>query len=288
MSITVGSLFVDALRLLLRGFPRWLTFALFFGVSLATLIIPLCVALDVPVQSLQGPGAGDAPFEVALIWGVIVLYAVPYGTGLVYHYYELLHDRSPSALATLRYGFVRSPPAFALTFFVFLCVALFGLLISLSTTLLLEISDATQGLSANLWLIGIFVALVCGAMLICTYLLIPAACVIEGRVTSAFSRSAELTKSRRLILFTTLVLMLLFATGVSYGLEFGMAPIGSALRSIESEGTYRLLVWFASVLSMLGMLFLWSLQLLLPTVAYVRLRQRREGGETEGVASVFR
>lgn len=287
MSITVGSLFVETMRLLLRGFPRWLTFALFFGVSLATLIIPLCVALDVPVQSLQGPGAADAPFRVVLIWGVIVIYAVPYGTGLVYHYYELLHARSPSALATLRYGFLRSPPAFALTLFLFLCLALFGLLASLSATLLQEISDATQGHSMILELVGVLAALVCGAMLLCTYLLIPAACAVEGRVTSAFSRSAKLTKSFRLTLLTTLVLMLLFTTGVRYGLELGLAPIGSALRSIESERTYRLLAWFASVLSMLGMLFLWSLQLLLPTVAYVRLRQRREGGETDGVASVF-
>ena len=112
--------------------------------------------------------------------------------------------------------------------------------------------------------------------------------VLERRTISSFSRSAFLTRWSRIRLFPILLLVIAVSAGMDSG---SIAVLEEVLDRIpDEEGSLRF--WAMSLLYM----FLFTLSshafglfcCVFPTVAYVRLREIKEGVDLGGLEEVFR
>ena len=284
--IPLGPLLSDTLRIVWTGILRLLAFTLIYAIFLGGATILLGIMLGLTFESAENFADPETSWMINLLALVLTVLSVPYGCGMIYDAHERLHSRPSGLGAMFGQGFARTPRALVVLLIAFLIYI--GLVFVVSFVLILPMAAAeSQSLLVFLPLL-LLPALVVGGMAIyCIWFLVPAVCVIEGRMGSSFGRSAALTKGSRFVLLAAMLVMGLVGTGLYVGVILVALLVGTILESVDSETLFYVAGAFGLIAYFVILMIMSSLQLLLPTVAFVKLRELKEGGESEGVVEVF-
>ena len=280
--LPLAPLINDPIVVTLKGLPTLIPFTLLYSVVWGLGFYFLDTTLGISEEALEHPG--DHLSSALLFYGVFTLISVPYGCGLILIAHERLLGRRLGFPSLIGSSLARTPRAIFVTF----CVFCFSMGIYAGVFVLFFFSyligKAIPGSTLIVLLIGgLFLALF-ALFFYVMWIAVPAACVIERRTITSFDRSSRLTKGNRGILAVAFVLVNLLSSTVYFSTAFLVFVLAMATEGIDSMAVSVLSVLVLA----LGLLVSCCLQFFLPVVAFVRLRELKEGGETEGLSSVFR
>lgn len=282
--LTLGPLLNDTIIVSLKALPRLILFGLMYSVIWGLGFYWMSTPLGLSEEGLSNPEENLGP--VLGFFGILTLLSIPFGCGALLEAHARLLGRRYPFWRMLRESLASSPRALVVTLFVgFFYLAIYLLWITLFVlagvlgNAVLSIVIAVGGSMA----LGAL-----GLVLYSIWCLVPATCVIERRVASSFQRSAVLTKGNRLILFGAIILVSLLSTTVYMAFSFVAILATALVGSIDSEGLALAVSIFSILALSIGLLLSFCVQFLFPVVAFVKLRELKEGGEPESVAAVFR
>ena len=282
--LTLGPLLNDTIIVSLKSLPRLILLGLMYSVIWGLGFYWMSTSLGITEETFSSPEENLGP--VLVFFGILTLLSVPFGCGALLDAHARLLGRRYPFRTMLRESFASSPRAIVVA----LCAGLLYLAIYLLWIELFVLAGVLGNAILSI-LIAVGGSIVLGGLSLVLYsiwCLVPATCVIERRMASSFQRSAVLTRGNRLILFVAIILVSMLSTTVYMSSSFMVILSGALVGSIESEGLTLAVTIVGFLLLSIGLLLSFCVQFLFPVVAFVKLRELKEGGETEDVASVFR
>lgn len=276
--LSLSSVLVGITQVIRGSGLRLLFLTLLGGAGISAIGWVVVVALGIEYESLESEDPEEVLSALAAVL-VCCFLAIPYGCGVIYSAYEGMHRRRVRGGALILASVVRTPRACLLT------LALSAFFTTLIIVLSLVFDHSTSKDTMAVFYSAAFGSLLLLTRFSCVWFVVPAVCVIEKRSFSSLRRSSRLTKGNRTVLFLALLLFSGLFTLVDRVAGHLLLRFEDALLSLDVElSIYVIAYGLVNGSYLLGFL---AFALLVPTVAYVRLREHREGGEADAISEVF-
>ena len=284
--IHLGKSLGDGLRLLARRGVPWLVFGWLHSLVLALIFIPLALALGLDWDSFED--AEGNPTVEGFGWLVVLTFLLtPYLSAVLVDIEARIHQRSLRWRTLFAEGIRRTPRAFSVL--LLLTIAYLGLMWGvwlLGIRMQVAADEGARALAIVI-LIVIVDLLVLGVVLFALWSLLPTISVLERRLLSSFSRSVSLTKGHRVQLFIILIVISLLSSLVDVVAALAVGRIVDWFPDEDAPLRY----WSLSLLYVTTINFQIlvgaTVSLLFPTVAFLRIREQKEGPAVERVEEIF-